>query len=281
MYKIETQAGKKRILCIYPSHFCNRGIPHACLSIASSMSSSDVDVEVMGVSSDKEISSPFFTNTISPIINPIAYQLLSSEKLRRFCEYRFFKNLRGDDIAYLWPGTSISLFEKIKRQGNKIVVENINCHQFISRQILDSEFKKLGLKPDDRITDNSIQDEYHKLELSDYVFSPSPAVSESLLSSGVANEKIVQTSYGLSENEIFECQFNNKKNRPLTAIFVGRISVRKGIHLLLNYWDKANINGVLKVIGQVQDYGQEIIEPFLNHPKIQFLKYTNDLEKVL
>lgn len=280
MCKIETQVGKKKILCIYPSHFCNRGVPHACLSIASSMFSSSVDVEVVGVSSDKEISSPFYTNTISPAINPIAYRLLSSEKLRRFCEYTFLKKLREDDIAYLWPATSINLFEKIKRQGNKIVVENINCHQFFSKQILDVEYNKLGLKPAHTITDDSIQDEFHKLELSDYVFSPSPAVSESLLSSGIANEKILQTSYGLLENEIFEYQFNNKKNKPLTAIFVGRVGVRKGIHLVLNYWDKANINGILKVIGQVEDYGQEIIEPFLNHPKIQFLQYTNDLKKL-
>jgi len=280
MHNIKDQVKKKRISCIYPSYFCNRGVPHACLSIVSSMFSSDLDVEIIGVSSDKEISSPFYTNTISPSINPIVYRLFSGEKLRRFCEYRFLKKLRDDDITYLWPGTSINLFEKIKKQGNKIVIENINCHQFISRQILDSEYNKLGLKPAHTITDNSIQDEFHKLELSDYVFSPSPAVSESLLSSGIANEKILQTSYGLSENEIFEYQFNNKKNKPLTAIFVGRISVRKGIHLLLNYWDKANINGILKVIGQVEDYGQEIIEPFLNHPKIQFLKYTNDLKKL-
>ncbi|MGJ0490493.1 glycosyltransferase family 4 protein [Methylobacter sp.] len=280
MRKIETKVGKKRILCIYPSYFCNRGVSHACLSVVSSMSSSNLNVEVMGISSDKEISSPFYTNTISPTINPIAYRLFSGEKLQRLCEYRFLKKLRDDDIAYLWPGTSINLIEKIKRQGNKIVVENINCHQFISRQILDSEYRKLDLKPSHTITDDSIQDEFRKLELSDYVFSPSPAVSESLLSSGIANEKILQTSYGLSENEIFECQFNYKKNRPLTAIFVGRIGVRKGIHLVLNYWDKANINGILKVIGQVEDYGQEIIEPFLNHPKIQFLKYTNDLKKL-
>lgn len=280
MCDIERQVKRKRILCIYPNHFCNRGVTHACLSVVSSMSSSNLDVMIMGVSSDKEIISACYTNSISPAINPIAYRLFSEEKLRYFCEYRYLQRLREDDIAYLWPATSVSLFEKIKKQGNKIVVENINCHQFISKKILDSEYRKLGLKPAHTITDDAIQDEFRKLELSDYIFSPSPAVSESLLSSGVGNEKILQTSYGLSEDEILEYQFDNKKNRPLTAIFVGRIGVRKGIHLLLNYWDKANINGILKVVGQVEDSAQAIVEPFLNHPKIQFIKYTQDLKKI-
>lgn len=271
---------KINVLCIYPVGFSDRGVSHACLSVISGMCSSKLNASVIGISSKSSFSSPYYHDAIPSLINLAAYKLFKEKDLRRFCEFRFLRKLNNNDLVYLWPATSIGLFEEIKSRGNKLIVENINCHQNVSKRLLDEEYAKLGVKPSRNITQKDIEDEAYKLQLADYVFSPSPMVTDSLITSGVNNEKILQTSYGLSENELFDFRRKTNKNKPLTAIFVGRVGVRKGIHLLLKYWVKANINGVLKIVGEIENTASKLVEPFLNHPKIQFTRYTNNLSEI-
>ncbi|MEQ1558314.1 MAG: glycosyltransferase [Methyloglobulus sp.] len=270
-----------RIRALYPNYFRSYSVSYTCISVLSAMAQENVGVSVMGISSDPDFKSPYYTNGIPSLIAPIAYRILGADKLRKLTELRFFSGLQKQDVAYLWPSTSLAMFEKIKNKGNKILVENINCHQVTSRKILEAECARLGVKFDTRINEAAIKAETTKLALCDYVFSPSINVTVSLIDSGVPAEKIIATSYGLAESDILPYRFRqNKENEPLTAVFVGRVGIRKGIHLLLDYWDKANVNGVLKIYGNIEKSAEAIVEPYRSHPKIQFVGFVNDVKQI-
>ena len=227
------------------------------------------------------IKSKYIKKITPSIFLKIIYKLLSESKIKLLSEFLFLMQIRPRDIIYLWPGSSMALLGKIKRKGNIVVIENINCHKQISKKILDDEEKRLNVQHVHLITKISIDNECEKLNLCDYVFSPSPLVTQSLLDANVATDKILASSYGLHQYQQVDPVINTQpSNKPLEVIFVGRVGVRKGVHLLLEYWREANINGVLKVIGSVEESIQDLMEPYRGIENIQFINFVSDIERV-
>ncbi len=140
-----------RIRALYPNHFYNHSATYACVSVVSAMAQKNLAVSIMGISSDTSFNWPHYTNCIPTFIAPIAYRALSRDTLRQLTEFRFFSCLQKQDIAYLWPSTTMALFKKIKNNGNTILVENINCHQDTSLKILQTEYARLGLALPDKL----------------------------------------------------------------------------------------------------------------------------------
>ncbi len=225
---------------------------------------------------------PFFRLTVPLWAKPLGYRLFSGDTLKKYTEWRYLRSYQDSDIAYLWPGTPIDIYRAIKSRGGILITENVNTHQATSKQILDTEYQRLGLMPDHSINETSIADESAKLELVDYVFSPSNEVTKSLLDADVPNNKILPTSYGCYEYEILSPEevFGRDNRKELTAIFVGRIGIRKGVHLLLDYWVKAGIKGKLKLVGRFESSVMQLIEPYLQRNDIEHVPFTSDLRSV-
>ena len=95
----------------------------------------------------------------------LIYKLLSANTIKACTEYIFLKQINPGDIIYLWPGTSLKLFEEIEKLGNTIVFENINCHQQLGKKILDSESQRINLIDSHAITTEKITDENNKLQI--------------------------------------------------------------------------------------------------------------------
>lgn len=271
---------KYRLLIFFPNHITTYGVGHAALSIVEAMCDEKFDCVLVTPSVDKNVGSKTINKLIPSFIMRGVYKLFSQKIIHSLTELFFLIQIRTDDVIYLWPGASMALFRKIKKRGNVIVIENINCHQETSKEILDYESKRVNLSNTHLITDGSIRDEVERLNYSSYIFSPSALVSQSLLESGVATEKILESSYGLHDYQ----QFNKSKrelseNKPIEVIFVGRVGMRKGVHLLLDYWQAANINGTLKIIGNVEESIRDLITPYQKCNDIQFIDFISDIEQ--
>jgi len=272
---------KYRVLAYFPNHLKNHGIGRAAFSIVNAMNSSELECLLYLPSVNKGVKGKVLKVTIPSIISRVLYKIVSPIKVRVISELIFFMHIRKGDIIYLWPGFSMSLFHKIKEKGNIVVVENINCHQKVSKRILDEEANNLNVSDTHTITELSIDTEIETLKLCDYVFSPSPSVTRSLLDSHVLIDKILESSYGLNESQQIDLTEKiDDKSKTLEFIFVGRVGVRKGVHLLLEYWCDANVNGILKVIGNIDESIQELIEPYRHIDSIQFIDFVTDISSV-
>lgn len=211
------------------------------------------------------------------------FRLFSAEFLCRQVEWRFRLGISRGDLAYIWPGTTLDTYKRIRANGHVIITENINTHMATSKAILDQEYKRLGLLPTHGITDRMIAEENAKLQLVDLVFSPSDQVTKSLSSAGIGEEKIISTSYGLDAEDILsegDVSARGMRDKPLNAIFVGRIGIRKGAQLLLDYWVKAGVKGTLRLVGDIEDDARHLITPYLGRPDIQHVPFTFDLKSI-
>ncbi len=268
---------------IFATHLYKSGVCYACQSILETMQSTDTDVRLFCVSANKDVRlSSFHRLSLPRWAKPLGYKLVPDDFWKKYTEWRYQQSFKGQQIAYLWPGTSIDTYRFAKAEGHILLTENINTHQTTGKSILDDEYSRLDLAPVHGIEEKNISDENAKLELVDYVFSPSDAVSKSLLNANIPQEKIIRTSYGLDAAHILlpEHIEMRAQHEELTAIFVGRIGIRKGVHLLLEYWVKSGIKGKLKLVGNIEQSAMSLFAPYLTRHDIEHIPFTNDLESL-
>lgn len=268
-----------KILTYLPQHLKSYGIGYAATSLALGMNSSDVISDIFSMRSDLIHQSDKIKQAFNnDFLYKLATKFLNDKHLSAVTENEFKKLLPNYDIVYLWPACSVDSYRYAKKLGKTIVMESINCHQSVARNILDVEAKALGLSDIHLITDDSIHDENEKLSLADYVFSPSPQVTQSFLEVGLDDNKIIESSYGLDQSDLHNQNLNQQRNgKPFTALFVGSVIPRKGIHLLLDYWKASGINGKLKIIGKIDISAEAIVKKYYDDPSIEFVSFTNDL----
>lgn len=240
------------VRAIQPVHCHNWGISHTCLSLCSELQAEDFDVQLWVPSVDRQVKAALIRPVVSPSMLPLVARVPFLERRvmpRLFAKY--LRELRPGDIAYLWPGVPLSAYSAVKERGAGIVVERINCHQATARRILDAEFSRLGQPSTHGIDEKQIAGEQAELELADRVFAPSPAVEQSLIDNGVPASKVLRASYGWEPRRFAGNRRALAASPGVTVLFVGRVCIRKGAHLLLDYWDRAGIEGRLVMKGEL------------------------------
>ncbi len=266
---------------LLPIYSSNHSISHICLSLCEAMAGRRMDVRVMAVASDPAARRPFTQDAVPRGLQRIAYRLgVPEAAMRGHLERRFVRNLRAGDIAYIWPGASLGVYEQARQIGCTVLAERINCHRQTAKAILDDAYARLGLAPAHDIFAADIQAEKKKLSLADLVFSPSPNVTRSLVDSGVAAEKILASSYGWDPD-----RFNgNTRALPpaegVTFLFAGLICIRKGAHLLLRAWAEAAIGGRLVLMGKMTEEIRTCCASELNRSDVLHIEHTQDVAAV-
>ena len=269
------------LLVLYPNHLSGYGVGHAALSIVDGMNGSGFKCVLTVPSANSSINPKSIRKIFSGITLKFIYKLFSQQLVQTLTELLFFYQIKPNDIVYLWPDASIKLMRKIKAKGNLIVIENINCHQKLSKAILDDEAARLKLEHAHQVSQANIDFETEKLRLCDFVFSPSPMVTDSLQKADVPKEKILESNYGLNKQQQVDKLLPTKfKKNTIEVIFVGRVCMRKGIHLILEYWQAANINGRLKIIGNIEANIRDLISGYYADVSIEFVDFVADIEQV-
>jgi glycosyltransferase involved in cell wall biosynthesis len=269
-----------KISAYYPNYFTDFGITHVCYHLMKGMQSEDCIVKLMGISSDSAFSNDkFYSDAIPQWSKSLVYKTFSDKVILNMAESIFSRSLKNTDFAYLWPGISLDTYKNVKSRGYKIIFEAVNTHEVNSKAILDAEYTNLKLPITHGVSAEKVINESAKLELSDYIYSCSPLVTASMLANGVPKSKILQTSYGLSPSAIFDEKKVTISSQP-TFIFVGSIGVRKGVHLLLDYWVKAKLNAKLKLVGAIDEALKPLVNQYLAHESIEHIPFTNDLSSI-
>jgi len=195
-------------------------------------------------------------------------------------ETRCSSKVKPSDILYVWPGGKrLDLIEQAKSRGSIIIKENINTHTRYAKRILDKAYQEFGLD-ESHITEEMIQGEDRILDLSDYVFSPSYFVGESLRESGVPDNQILESSYGCSVPDEGAIKNNYRSNGVLSFLFVGSFSIRKGAHKLLEAWQAAGYPGELVIVGKIDQLIANKYPDLLNHHSVRKLGFVHDLNSI-
>lgn len=271
------------LLTYFPGHIHRYGVGYAFHSLTLNMQFKGLHSKIFSIKSEFHGTSSFDIELISNLlIYKLVLKFMDQRKVQRWANKKFIELMKNYEYAFLAPGVDYEVFVELKSLGKKIIIENINTHQNFGKEILEYEANRIGLQTDEvhQITEQNIDNENKKLQLIDLVFSPSELVTRSLTNAGVDPAKIINSSYGLSpKQQIYTARKQvNKGEKKFTVLFAGRGIIRKGLHLLLEYWDAAQIDGVLRVVGRIDDSLDSLIKPYLARGNIEFVAFTENLE---
>lgn len=192
----------------------------------------------------------------------------SPDAPKAMTEKRFLRELEDFDAAHIWPGTSLLTLKKANKSAKPIFLERINSYMGTAKQILDEAYTRLGIPPQHSITPETIQQEQAELELADFIFCPSPEVKKTFQEAGVPDDKIILTSYGWCPQRFPTIHAEKPQSEEFTVLFVGSVGIRKGVHLLLRAWERANIKGRLIIFGAIEPAIAEICKELLARPDV-------------
>lgn len=272
-----------KISAYYPNYFKDFGIAHACYYLMKGMQSNQSEISLMGISSDSMFADSFYRDAVPQWSKSLIYKAFPDKVILKIAESIFTNSLDKEvDFAYLWPGISLSSYKAIKNRGYKIIFEGVNTPSGNIKTILDAEYASLKLPAAHGITQQSIDDELERIGLSDYIYTCSPLMRARFQDIGIPKAKILDTSYGLNANAILDASSTypyNQSHQP-TFIFVGSIGVRKGVHLLLDYWVKSKLNAKLKLVGTIEDPLRALVSQYLSDERIEHIPFTSDLHSI-
>jgi len=275
-------AGMPIIKALFPVYNTGEALSHICLSLCEQMRDSRTRVELMIPSSEPSGRRAFTRDAVPPPLRRVTYKFkMLRDRVDALLAARFLRWVRDGEIAYLWPSCPISVFRELKRRGNRIVTERINCHTAVAKQILDDAYARLGRPPGHGITDAMVATEREELALTDHVFSPSPQVTRSLLAQGVDAHKLLETSYGWDPDRIARGGTQPRRDGGVTVAFAGNLCIRKGTHLLLESWARAGIQGRLLLAGTIEPEIARICAAHLARSDVQSLGHVRDIGAVL
>jgi len=188
----------------------------------------------------------------------------------------------GLKIAYFWPDVPVQIVRLARAEGFVTVREMINCFRGFGKRVLDAEYERIGLDPQHGISSASVADEQEELNEYDYVLASNPLVETSLAEAGVATERVISTSFGWSPErypEIAPAAAANPR-AGIEALYIGRICVRKGAHLLLDAWEASGLPGTLTLAGEIEPVLAPRVHGAVASGRVRHLPYVTDTNRL-
>ncbi|MBA4318831.1 MAG: hypothetical protein C0412_10560 [Flavobacterium sp.] len=170
------------------------------------------------------------------------------------------KFLKKADVFVFYNGNGLSSCNYANKMGKITVVEVVNSHVEYQEDLLREEHLSLNL-PWAPFHKKDKERRLKEYEAADYILLPSKFVKQSFLAKGFPEEKLLKVPYGFTIPV-------QKSSSPINAhttfnvLYVGSISVRKGIRYLIEAFKKLETpNKKLTIVGSVEQIsGIEDIE---------------------
>ena len=282
------------VACVtyFPAAVTGRGPSYSCASILRAFP--DAGLRTLLVAPVVRIQSPPGVEPREAMPRPL--RALPRRFARRFDTTaatgrmlrRAARELDGPRVAYFWPDPPVELVRFAREQGFVTVREMINTTRGSAKRVLDAEYRRIGLEPQHGISAESAEREREELAEYDYVFASNPVVEASLAEAGIPAHRVVPTSFGWSP-ERFPATVGTERSgagsgaedaEGVEALYVGRVCVRKGAHLLLEAWDKAGLPGTLTLTGHVEPALAGQVEAAVASGRVRHLPYVDDVNRL-
>ncbi|MFA6407401.1 MAG: glycosyltransferase family 4 protein [Candidatus Paceibacterota bacterium] len=166
--------------------------------------------------------------------------------------------VRATDFFVGTPATYPKTMQKAKKLGATIIVENGSAHTLYVMKILREEYDRFGIVPGvfQLSHEKLVEKDVLAYRDMDYVSVPSLFVKRTFLEYGIPENKIIHIPYGVDLSEFRQVP---KSDNVFRVIYVGGMTLQKGVHYLLKAFSQLNLpNSELVLIGSMS----EEMEPF-------------------
>ncbi len=135
----------------------------------------------------------------------------------------------GIDLYVGWSSFSERGLRRAQSMGAKTILERGSAHIECQRDILQEEYERFDVRsqlPHPQI----VAKEKREYAIADYISVPSEFVKRTFLDKGFPESKMIKIPYGVSLDSFQQVP---KQDSIFRVIFVGSMSLRKGVHYLL------------------------------------------------
>ncbi len=178
------------------------------------------------------------------------------------------KKLRPGDHIISSYGYANESFKRVRAQGGKTVLSAGNSHPENFWNILEEEHRRWNCS-DPPIARHHYERALAMMADVDYVLSPSSFVSRSFLERGFKPGQILQDIYSVDLACFAPRAVPREKNRPLTIISTGALSLRKGSPYLLEALRlvlQRHPSARFRLTSQIQDSALPVVAKYRDLP---------------
>jgi glycosyltransferase involved in cell wall biosynthesis len=157
------------------------------------------------------------------------------------------------DLLVSWSGFLHTCVSSARSQGAKIILETGSCHTDTQEALIQEEYARYGLILNSHNKKRQAQARL-EYEEADLIMTPSTFVQQSFVNRGIAPSKLAVVPYGV-DTTFFKPPQQAQQTKKFTLLFVGMVSLQKGLHYLLKAWQQAGLpvnDAELVVVGALQ-----------------------------
>jgi glycosyltransferase involved in cell wall biosynthesis len=185
--------------------------------------------------------------------------------------------LDDPDVFVGWAAQCLRSLRRANAAGATTFVVRASSHIDEQKRLVEREYADHGIH-------RPLTDPWHvemnraEYEEADYVIVPSDFVEETFLDRGFDPDRLVKLPFGVDADQFTP----GDPPDSFRAVFVGQVSLRKGIQYLLPAWDRLDRpDAELLVVGPVTDDARDVVEPYRDRDEIRFLGRRDDVPDLL
>ncbi|MBM3894429.1 glycosyltransferase family 4 protein [Candidatus Dependentiae bacterium] len=199
------------------------------------------------------------------IMNPASWYVMKDRWFDEWFDEKLHE-AKDIDIVVGWAHYVEKSIATIKNMGAKLVIESGSMHILEQQRIIQEEAERWGVKPA-AINSENCEKMLKEYALADYISVPSSHVKQSFIDQGVSPHKLILTPYGVDVDQFYVSRLEQPKK--FKVVFVGMLSLQKGIGYLLEAWKRLNLpasTAELTIIGSPFDFtGDIMVSPSVNY----------------
>ena len=182
------------------------------------------------------------------------------------------------DIFHGWSHQCLHSLARAKALGAITFLERPNSHDVYQDRLLREEYARWGYRPPRRLRAWGIRRGVAEYERADYITVPSAFAYKSMVAEGVPKDKLFLVPYGVDVERFTP---GTPPRDVFRLLFVGQVSLRKGIPYLLQAWQRLRLpRAELWLAGRVTADAAHIVAPYRDDESIRFLGHVRDLPPV-
>lgn len=145
-------------------------------------------------------------------------------------------------VFWGWNDHNLTAFQSAKSKGQRIICERGSTHGIWGAARMRAVHRELGWGPTEESLSPRVSRAVEEYELAEKIMVPSNFVKTTFLQQGIAEEKIRVNPYGVDRSLWHKVQGCKREEGPLVFVFAAALGPRKGVHILLQAWEKAGLN---------------------------------------
>jgi glycosyltransferase involved in cell wall biosynthesis len=178
------------------------------------------------------------------------------------------------DIFHCWNNHALRSLHAAKQRGIATILERGGSHILQSDELLRHERTRWGWRTEG-VPQHVVARSLREFDEADYIMMPSQYNVDSFVARGFPRSRLLLLPYGVNTQQFTPNP--QRPDKPFRALFVGQVSLRKGIQYLLQAWRKAALpNAELIVAGQIKPDAARATAPYRAEPSICWLGYISD-----